>query len=106
MYYGSENTSQNLTKLFKLRNVIAGREEHELIAPCLRIAAHKAGNRLGRGEQPRRDALGKRACKGVIIPQILPSRFAFLATESEVALRPQLRSARASGVVPCGASLV
>src|SRR6266568_1459946 len=97
---------ENIGQLVKLGKIGHRREEHQLIASCLFIAANKLSNRLRICQEISSDLLGEWPGESVVISHVAQASSNSIIAERKVALRPELWPTRASEVAPGGTSFV
>ena len=96
----SRPSRDRLREPAQLREVGDGREQDELVAARLLVAADEVLDGPRAREVLRRNPLRERAGEGVVVPQVLGS--AAGVAEAEVALAPEARLPRATEIRPCG----
>src|SRR5919201_5648706 len=95
------SSRQHLRQPVQLRDVGDGREEDQLVAARLLVAAHEVADGARGGQVAGGDLLGERAGERVVVAQVVGA--AILVAEGEVALAPEERFTGAAEVTPGGA---
>src|SRR6266511_2815319 len=95
------SSPQHVGQALELRHVGDRRQQHQVVASRLLVAAYQVFDHLGRGEVAGGDALGEGTGEGVVVAQVGSAALGVsLAAERIVGLSPQGRPAGAAGLGP------